>query len=192
MNPNKKRQEQLRHLAYDREIVKKVVAIVEELGSATYFEDSKLEIKIWLGGDITVKLKPSGDTVFLTRYKGASSYSTKTTLEPRGDGGYDVVEHHDYHSDYHNRDDHSVSYYAVGNWEDHLDEIYSCALSRKNTRWEEIKKSVEKGREKDRYDERKRFVETQLRHLCAEVGLNLDNLSEDQRKEFVDRWLREK
>ncbi len=43
-----------------------------------------------------------------------------------------------------------------------------------------------------RCDERLRFGEAQLRQLCAERGLNWDNLPEDQREEFVDRLLHEK
>jgi hypothetical protein len=42
-----------------------------------------------------------------------------------------------------------------------------------------------------RQEERMRFAEAQLRHQCAERGLDWDRMSEDQREEFVDRMLHE-
>jgi hypothetical protein len=137
--------QQLKHQAYERKIIEKSTLVVEELGRGKYFEDSNIEIRILQSRDITIKSKSSNNMVFETSFHEAYSYSTGTHLEPRDEGGYDVVEDS---VDY--RDYHGIETYICGNWETHLGELYSRALSQKNSR-DNLRKNLSEE------DKRKRF-----------------------------------
>jgi hypothetical protein len=88
---------------------------------------------------------PDKKVVFKTEFVSSTSYKTGTRLEPREEGGYDVVEDYGGGSSYL-----EVKSYITGDWEDYLEKLYSRAVEEKN-------KKRERKQQLTKAEERKKF-----------------------------------
>jgi hypothetical protein len=96
--------------------------------------------------DITITMQsPDKKVVFKTEFVSSTSYKTGTRLEPREEGGYDVVEDYGGGSSYL-----EVKSYITGDWEDYLEKLYSRAVEEKN-------KKRERKQQLTKAEERKKF-----------------------------------
>lgn len=116
-----------------------------DYGSGRFFEDSKLRISRGDGSHVenaTIEIptqKEDWKLVFNANKKEDCDYHhTDTTLEPTGDGGYKISEGSTFTTNH--RIIITVESYIPGDWEEHLDKLYTDAKEMQKELGEKAKK----------------------------------------------------